>query len=84
MRELAARACCRRRPGRILASWASWSPTSGHGEEEIVLMQTTTDGLRRLLPLLPLAEAIAQLGYGLTERLPVAKNLLVRYALGAI
>ena len=53
--------------------------------EEIVLMQTTTDGLRRLFASpSPWLKPLRNWGMGLTERLPVAKNLLVRYALGAI
>lgn len=53
--------------------------------EEIVLMQTATDGLRRLFATpSPLLKPLRNWGMGLTERLPVAKNLLVRYALGAI
>ncbi len=53
--------------------------------EEIALMQATTDGLRRLFAqrwslLRPLRNA----GLDLTNRLPMAKSLLVRYALGAI
>ena len=48
-------------------------------------MQATTDGLRRLFAqrwslLRPLRNA----GLDLTNRLPMAKSLLVRYALGAI
>lgn len=65
--------------------------------EETVLMQTVTDLLRRLfrndpLPGLPfplpgadrLLGPLRNLGMDLTNRLPLAKNLLVRYALGLI
>lgn len=52
--------------------------------EEVLLMQTTTDGLRRLfdLPLLG-ARPLRNLGLNLTNRIPFIKNFLVRYALGA-
>lgn len=54
-------------------------------KEEIVLLQTTTDGLRRLFASrLPGAAPLRNLGLGLTDRLPLAKNVLIRYALGAI
>ncbi len=51
--------------------------------EETLLLQYSTDGLRRLFrdthsPLRPLRN----LGLNLTNRLPMVKNLLVRYALG--
>lgn len=53
--------------------------------EEIQLLQGTTDALRRLFkapagPLRPLRN----LGLDLTNRLPFAKNVLARYALGAL
>lgn len=52
--------------------------------EETVLMQSTTDGLRRLfresLPGLP---GLRNAGLSLTNRLPFVKNALARYALGA-
>lgn len=53
--------------------------------EEIRLLQTTTDGLRRLFASpSPLLRPLRNIGLGLTDRLPVAKSFLVRYALGAI
>lgn len=53
--------------------------------EETVLMQTTTHALRRLFrDELPGLRALRNLGMNLTNRLPVVKNLLVRYALGTI
>lgn len=52
--------------------------------EETVLMQATTDGLRRLFrdspPGLP---SIRNFGLSLTNSLPFVKNALARYALGA-
>jgi len=53
--------------------------------EEISLLQTTTDGLSRLFASSsPLLRPLRNIGLGLTDRLPVAKSFLVRYALGAI
>lgn len=53
--------------------------------EEIVLMQATTDSLRRLFRTTnPVLRGIRNVGLGLTNRLPVAKNVLIRYALGAV
>jgi len=53
--------------------------------EEIHLLQTTTDTLRRLFASpSPLLRPLRNLGLGLTDRLPVVKSFLVRYALGAI
>lgn len=53
--------------------------------EETVLMQSTTDSLRRLFASpSPLLKNLRNLGLELTERLPVAKTVLVRYALGAL
>lgn len=53
--------------------------------EEIQLMQTTTDMLRRLFAgTSPLLRSVRNVGLDLTNRLPIAKNVLVRYALGAI
>ena len=52
--------------------------------EETVLMQTTTHTLRRLFrDNLPGLKPLRNIGMNLTNRLPVIKNLLVRYALGA-
>lgn len=54
-------------------------------KEETLLMQTTTDGLRRLFRADPPGlKSLRNFGLGLTNTLPFAKNLLVRYALGAI
>ncbi|MFV5213591.1 UbiH/UbiF family hydroxylase [Azonexus caeni] len=51
--------------------------------EEITLMQTTTDALRRLFAApSPLLRPLRNLGLNFTNRLPVAKSVLVRYALG--
>lgn len=53
--------------------------------EEIRLMQTTTDGLRRLFAgQAPLLRPLRNLGLNLTDRLPVIKSVLVRYALGGL
>lgn len=53
--------------------------------EEIRLLQTTTDLLRRLFAdRSPLLRPLRNAGLDLTNRLPVAKSFLVRYALGAI
>ena len=53
--------------------------------EEIRLLQTTTDTLRRLFAgRSPLLRPLRNAGLDLTNRLPVAKSFLVRYALGAI
>lgn len=52
--------------------------------EEIVLMQTATDGLRRLFrESLPGLRELRNAGLSLTNGLPFIKNSLVRYALGA-
>lgn len=54
-------------------------------KEEIVLMQTTTDGLRRLFrEAAPGLRPLRNLGLNLTNGLPFIKNALVRYALGAL
>lgn len=53
--------------------------------EETMLMQTTTDGLRRLFRANPPGLAsLRNLGLNLTNGLPFVKNALVRYALGAL
>ncbi|MBL8223634.1 MAG: FAD-dependent monooxygenase, partial [Bryobacterales bacterium] len=51
--------------------------------EEVALLQYTTHGLQRLFrpQNAPLA-ALRNLGLNLTNRLPVLRNSLVRYALG--
>jgi ubiquinone biosynthesis UbiH/UbiF/VisC/COQ6 family hydroxylase len=52
--------------------------------EETVLMQTTTHTLRGLFrQKLPGFKPLRNIGMNLTNRLPVIKNVLVRYALGA-
>ncbi len=52
--------------------------------EETVLMQTATDGLRRLFRgSSPGVGPLRNIGLSLTNRLPFVKNSLVRYALGA-
>ena len=52
--------------------------------EETVLMQTSTDGLRRLFRDAPPGlRPLRNFGLNLTDRLPFVKNALVRYALGA-
>lgn len=53
--------------------------------EEVVLMQTTTDSLRRLFKESPPGlRALRNLGLDLANGLPLIKNALVRYALGAL
>src|SRR5574343_633801 len=53
--------------------------------EEAVLLQTTTDGLRRLFrESVPGLRPLRNLGLSLTNGLPFIKNALVRYALGAL
>ena len=52
--------------------------------EETVLMQSATDGLRRLFRASsPGLRPLRNVGLNLTNRLPFVKNSLVRYALGA-
>ncbi len=52
--------------------------------EETVLMQTTTDGLRRLFKQSPPGlRTLRNFGLSATDGLPFVKNALVRYALGA-
>ncbi|MBI4985848.1 MAG: UbiH/UbiF family hydroxylase [Rhodocyclales bacterium] len=52
-------------------------------KEEVVALQSVTDGLQKLFahPGLPLA-VLRNLGLNLTQRLPAVKNALVRYAMG--
>jgi len=53
--------------------------------EETVLMQTATDGLRRLFREAPPGlRSLRNLGLNLTNGLPILKNTLVRYALGTL
>ena len=53
-------------------------------KEDVVMLQTVTDGLQRLFaaPGRPLAE-LRNLGFNLTNRLPFVKDALVRYALAS-
>lgn len=54
-------------------------------KEETVLMQTTTDTLRRLFRANPPGLApLRNLGLSITDKLGPVKNILVRYALGAL
>lgn len=54
-------------------------------KEETFLMQTTTDGLRRLFRANPPGlKSFRNLGLNVTNGLPFVKNALVRYALGAL
>lgn len=51
--------------------------------EEVALLQWTTHGLQRLFrPQHPAFSVLRNLGLNLTDRLPVVRNMLVRYALG--
>ncbi len=53
--------------------------------EETVLMQTTTDALRRLFRAAPPGlRPLRNMGLNLTNGLPLIKNTLVRYALGTL
>jgi ubiquinone biosynthesis UbiH/UbiF/VisC/COQ6 family hydroxylase len=53
--------------------------------EETLLMQSTTDGLRRLFKASsPGLRPLRNMGMSLTNGLPILKNALVRYALGAL
>jgi 2-octaprenylphenol hydroxylase len=57
---------------------------SGNGCEETLLMQTTTHALHQLFQTaLPGLAMLRNAGMNLTNALPVVKNLLVRYAIGA-
>lgn len=54
-------------------------------KEETVLMQTTTHALHQLFrETLPGVKTLRNVGMALTNRLPAAKDLLVRYAIGAL
>lgn len=54
-------------------------------KEEVVLLQTSTDALRHLFRSeLPGAKPLRNLGMNLTNRLPLLKNVLTRYALGTL
>lgn len=51
--------------------------------EEVVALQTVTDGLQRLFaPTHPLLAAVRNAGMNLTGHLPILRDALVRYALG--
>ncbi len=53
--------------------------------EETVLMQTATHALHRLFrETLPGVKSLRNVGMSLTNTFPAAKNLLVRYAIGAL
>ena len=54
-------------------------------KEETFLMQTGTHALHRLFrETLPGAKTLRNIGMSLTNALPVAKNILVRYAIGSL
>jgi 2-polyprenyl-6-methoxyphenol hydroxylase-like FAD-dependent oxidoreductase len=52
-------------------------------KEEVVALQSVTDGLQKLFaqPSLPLS-LLRNAGLDLTNRLPIVRDLLVRYAMG--
>lgn len=54
-------------------------------KEEILLLQTSTDALRRLFKTdLPGLKPLRNIGMNLTNALPLLKNVLARYALGTL
>ena len=55
----------------------------GARKEEVVALQSVTDGLQKLFahPGLPLS-VVRNLGLNLTNALPVVRDALVRYAMG--
>ena len=54
-------------------------------KEEVLLLQTATDALRRLFKSeLPGLQPLRNFGMNLTNRLPLIKNVLTRYALGTL
>lgn len=54
-------------------------------KEETVLMQAATHALHQLFhETLPGVKTLRNVGISLTDRLPIAKNLFVRYAIGAL
>jgi ubiquinone biosynthesis UbiH/UbiF/VisC/COQ6 family hydroxylase len=54
-------------------------------KEEVLLLQTSTDALRRLFKNdLPGLKPLRNLGMNLTNGLPLLKNVLARYALGTL
>lgn len=77
----------------LLAATPDWKDVGDAGllrsyqrsrREETVLMQASTHALHRLFSeSLPGVKLLRNMGLNLTNRLPVVKNLLVRYALGA-
>lgn len=78
----------------LLAAAPVWDDIGSHPllaryqrarKEETLLMQSTTDGLRRLFKTsLPGLKPLRNLGLGLTNQLVPVKSVLVRYALGAL
>ena len=51
--------------------------------EEVLMLQTLTDGLNRLFrPRVGALAALRNAGLNLTNQLPVVRNMLARYALG--
>jgi len=54
-------------------------------KEEVLLLQTSTDALRRLFKAdLPGLKPLRNLGMNLTNAFPLLKNMLARYALGTL
>jgi ubiquinone biosynthesis UbiH/UbiF/VisC/COQ6 family hydroxylase len=52
-------------------------------KEEVVALQSVTDGLQRLFSQAdPVISLLRNAGLNITQRLPIAKDLLVRYAMG--
>ena len=52
-------------------------------KEEVVALQSVTDGLQKLFsPTAGPLPALRNIGLNLTQRLPIIKDLLVRYAMG--
>ncbi|MGE5470318.1 MAG: UbiH/UbiF family hydroxylase [Bacteroidota bacterium] len=80
--------------GRLLAAAQPWHDIGNERflqryqrarREETLLMQTTTDALRRLFRASPPGlRPLRNFGLNLTNALPFIKNTLVRYALGAL
>lgn len=61
----------------------SLRPYERRRKEEVVMLQSVTDGLQRLFaPQLPPLAWLRNTGLNLTDRLPVLRDALVRYALG--
>ncbi|MCP5268071.1 MAG: UbiH/UbiF family hydroxylase [Zoogloeaceae bacterium] len=54
-------------------------------KEEVMLLQTSTDALHQLFKAeLPGIRTLRNMGMNLTNRLPLVKNILTRYALGTL